>query len=251
MKRLAAALCAALFVLPAIAEEAAEARVPPAHRGYAFDSPRFLTQQLLWGLAHGVRLLAHACREAAAGPEVRNAYADWLEREKPRLDAAVRDLGRFYFGREEITLDALTEAIGLKPRLELAPELLEAACDSFVAALGSERYDLDAFYTLRRDAARLTRADTVRQRVERCRGALPADATAALGDAFILWEAEHGAAETLARTRLATALGDDDETRKWRQQAAAGAVPPAVPCPELATELTAPSHSVRRIYDDE
>lgn len=251
MKRLAAALCAALIALPAVAEEAVEARIAPARQGYVFDSPRFLTQQLLWGLAHGVRLLANACRDSAAGAEVATAYVDWLDREKPRIDAAVRDLGRLYFGREEITLDALTGAMGLKPRLELPPERLEAACASFVAAIGTERYDLEAFYTLRRDAARLARAEAVRQRMERCRETLPAEAAALLGDAFILWEAEHGAAETLARTRIATALGDDDEARKWRDHAAAGAVPPAVPCPELATELAAPSHSVRRIYDDE
>lgn len=251
MKRIAAALCAALFVLPAAAEETEAARVAPARHGYAFDSPRYLTQQLLWGLAHGVRLLANACRESATSAEVATAYVDWLEREKPRIDAAVRDLGRFYFGREEITLDALTGAMGLKPLLELAPERLEAACASFVAAIGGDRYDLDAFYTLRQDAARLARAEAVRQRVQRCRESLPAEVAAPLGDAFILWEAEHGAAETLARTRLATALGDTDEARTWRDQAGAGAVPPAVACPELAAELAAPSHSVRRIYDDE
>ena len=45
----------------------AAAQVPPVEAGYAFDKPRVLAQQLVWGRLHGVRLLAQACRERGDG----------------------------------------------------------------------------------------------------------------------------------------------------------------------------------------
>jgi hypothetical protein len=252
VKRLTAALCAALtLALPALAEENDDARIPPAHHGYAFESPRLLTQQLLWGLVHGVRLLANACRPTPQGAEVVLAYADWLERHKPRVDAAVRDLGRLYFGREAVTLDALTSAMGLKPTLDLPPETLEPACASFIEAVAAKRYDLDAFYTLRRDAARLARADAVRAQEKRCRPALADDAGTVLVEAFARWESDNGAVETVARSRLAGALGDEEEARKWLKDAGVIAAPPTLACDKLAAALTLPAFSVRQVFDDE
>lgn len=112
--------------------------VPP---GYAFDQPELLVEQRLWGIAHGVRLLARACARhghvAAA-----EAWVDWLEREAAELRALNGRLGQYYFGRAEAPLDAIAAVLGLRQSLDLAPETLKAACDTLGAALALPRYDL-------------------------------------------------------------------------------------------------------------
>jgi len=113
----------------------------PAPQGYAFDAPEILTAQLLWGVAHGVRLLALACAQSGKG-EAAEAWVRWQERERPNILAAGQVLGSHYFGQENVPPDAITAALGLKTALALPPEQLAPACATLPEALAQPRYDL-------------------------------------------------------------------------------------------------------------
>jgi len=155
--RRAALGCALLLALawPAWAEEqvgpeetapaASISKAPLAE--YAFNKPEVLTAQLLWGVAHGARLLALAC--AGSGQHAAaEAWVDWREREQPQILAAGRLLGRHYFGSEEISPAVISAALGLKPALALPPEALGPACETLAQALAQPRYDLSRFHAM-------------------------------------------------------------------------------------------------------
>lgn len=145
MKQPLLAACLAACALGAAAADpagkvGAGGTVPPAP-GYAFDRPELLADQYLWGIAHGARLLGHACGRAGdAGAYA--AWAAWEERETAAIAASARRLGRHYFRREDATPAELAAALGLRPALDLAPERLAAACATLPAALAQPRYDL-------------------------------------------------------------------------------------------------------------
>jgi hypothetical protein len=124
----------------ALAEPIKQATPPE----YAFDIPEVLTAQLLWGVAHGVRLLARACAESGKHAAA-EAWVDWQEREQPQIMAARRVLGRHYFDVEDLSPAVISGALGLKPALELSPKVLGPACDSLAQALSQPRYDLSRF----------------------------------------------------------------------------------------------------------
>jgi hypothetical protein len=111
---------------------------------YAFDKPEVLTAQLLWGVAHGVRLLALACAESGRHAAA-EAWVDWREREQAQIMAAGRLLGQHYFGVEDLSPAVISGALGLKPALDLLPEVLGPACDTLPKALAQARYDLGRF----------------------------------------------------------------------------------------------------------
>lgn len=113
--------------------------------GYVFEKPRLLTQQLLWGIVHGVRLLGMACHRQG-DKTAALAYVEWAERQGPRIRAAERDLARHYFAREEAPMELIDAAIRLRPALSESPETLEAACATLPDALAAERYDLERYY---------------------------------------------------------------------------------------------------------
>lgn len=138
MKHLVALGCAMALAMPAFAEEAAPRPVP---QGYAFSQPELLADQLLWGVAHGARLLALACAQAGQG-DAAEAWVVWQERELPNILAAGDVLGSHYFGRTDIPPDAIAAALGLNSVLALPPEQLAPACASFADALARPRYDL-------------------------------------------------------------------------------------------------------------
>lgn len=246
---LLAGLLAALGGAAGAEEPAAEPR--PLPRGYSFRDSRLLTQQLLWGLVHGVRLLANTCRDRPDGEAAALAYVDWLERYRGRIAEAAGDLARHYYGREAVPLDALTQALNLKPALDLALAEQAAACASFPEALAAERYDLELYYSLRRDAARLARAEAVRAAVAGCRPKLPAEARPALDRAFAAWEEANGATETLARARFSGSVAETPEARQWRQEAGAGAVPAAIACENLADSLGKPALALDGVFATE
>ncbi len=112
-----------------------------AQAQYAFDQPEILAAQRLWGIAHGARLLAHACSQAGKG-EAAEAWVEWHERELPQILSAGRLLAQHHFGEDAAPPDALATALGLKPALALPPEQLEPACASLAEALNQPRYDL-------------------------------------------------------------------------------------------------------------
>ena len=119
--------------------------------GYVFENPQLLTQQLLWGILHGVRLLGITC-QVRGYTVAAEAYLDWMDKQSPRIRAAERDLARHYFQQESASPEAISAALLLKPTLDISPEQLAAACDSLPQALGKERYDLEKFYGDRRAA---------------------------------------------------------------------------------------------------
>ncbi|MDR2000732.1 MAG: hypothetical protein LBP94_04270 [Zoogloeaceae bacterium] len=138
MKR---AVCVAAGMMLALSAQAEQ--IVPSR--YEFDKPEILAHQLVWGIVHGVRLLGMACHrrgdQAAA-----LAYADWLDDQWPRILAAERDLSRHYFGREQAPLEAIDQALKLKPALDQPDEELGDACATLPAALTPPRYDLEIFY---------------------------------------------------------------------------------------------------------
>lgn len=243
MRRLV--LTAALLATAAVAAPAGSQEALPHPQGYLFGQPRLLTQQLIWGLAHGVKLLATACRDGEAGP-VAEAYDAWFERQRQRIEAASRDLSQHYFGQDAATEDALTAALHLKPALEQRPDEVAAACATFVQAIAGERYDLELFYHLRRDAARVERAEAVRSRVAFCRKQLPAEPAATLAAKFSAWTLANETLESVSRSRLLDHAG----APLWQDDTGAGAQPPAVTCGDLAAALDQPGYALPDVFEE-
>lgn len=256
MRSLAAAIGAALLlaVVPVFAQEQEDAppraASPRPAPGYAFDRPRLLTQQLLWGLAHGVRLLAVTCRALDNGDVAALAYLEWSERHRDRLRRATRDLARHYFGQDDASYEALAAAMNLKSVLAYTAEDLAPACDSLPEALKAERYNLERFYSLHRDAARVERAEAIRALVKRCH----ADgASSAIDETFAEWEAVNAPLELAALDRLAGGSGDAAADAQWRREIGQGAVLPAVPCGNIPALLSSPGYGLLQVFgsDDE
>lgn len=144
-RRAAACLIGGLLATGRVAAE-----VPS---GYAFDNPRLLAHQLIWGRLHGVRLLGLACRDRGDSTAAM-AYVDWLDRQWPRIRAAELDLARHYFKRRQAPLPALDAALRLPAALDNPGPELAAACASLPEALGAARNDLEQIYAGRRQAIR-------------------------------------------------------------------------------------------------
>jgi hypothetical protein len=148
--------CALALALPAQAEEKVGAGVTvpddslnsretaPVGKGYVFEQPEIFAAQMLWGLAHGVRLLGLACAEHG-DLTAAESWVAWQEREQPQILAAGRLLGRHYFGSEDAPPDIIATALGLKPALALPAETLDQACTTLPEALTKPRYDLARF----------------------------------------------------------------------------------------------------------
>lgn len=152
-----AAAGAALLAVAAGMAQGGETQPSPSPSpmvvGYAFEQPAILARQLAWGLVHGARLLALACRERGDGAATA-AYADWLDRERPVIQTTERVLARHHFGRDGAPAEAISTALNLKPRLETPAAELAAACATLPAALASPRYDLARFHAEKCEALR-------------------------------------------------------------------------------------------------
>lgn len=161
MRLLPTALCA-LFCASAIAQDAAAIR-----DGYAFAVPRILAQQRIFGLAHGITLLAAACADT---PAAREAHAAWQTRQQAAIDGAVADLGHYYFGAPT-ERSVLAERMRLRAALDYAPDSAElrAACDTLPAALAQPRYDLVARLRLEAAMASVVVATAVEAHDRHCR----------------------------------------------------------------------------------
>lgn len=166
MRRLAAGvLCAALLAsahgadappagtvpdAPATtpAEAAPPLEVPPNRLGYAFEQPEILIRQRLFGLAHGLSLLAAACLDMPAySASIQDAYAAWHARQGKAIETIVHDLARYYFGSraDEARWPDLSRALNLTNTIEpaLGEVTLHAACASLPEAIARPRYALD------------------------------------------------------------------------------------------------------------
>ena len=162
MKRvLAGVLCVALLA-PAQAEDtprigdATETpaatspalEVLPNRLGYAFDQPEILIRQRLFGLAHGLSLLAAACLDLPAHSQpIQDAYAAWHAKQGKTIEIIVHDLAGYYFGPRaaEARWPDLSRALNLRDSIEpaLGEITLHAACASLPEALVRPRYELD------------------------------------------------------------------------------------------------------------
>lgn len=161
MKHALAALLCTLAIAAARGEEvdtpspatAASAPAPalaaPAGRtGYAFDNPDILIRQRLFGLAHGLSLLAAACLDQPQhATAIENAYAAWHAGQAGTIEILVHDLAAWYFGPRagEAQWPDLAHALGLAESIQpaLGQVALDDACASLPEAIARPRYQLD------------------------------------------------------------------------------------------------------------
>lgn len=191
-----------------IVSRAGAADAPPQLRqGYAFDRPPILIQQHLFGLAHGVALLADACaQEPAHRDATEAAYRQWHARQASVVETATRDLAHYYFGDRagDATHGDIAHALRLKDRLDLTPgsTSLREACATFPQVLRNPRYDLMVQYRLQLMAARLETGTMIEAAAGACRTSLPSQEVEALDTVMAKWHAEHATEMTEARASL-------------------------------------------------
>jgi len=172
MHRLLPALCAWLLSAFANAQQL-EPPAAPERNGYAFDAPRILAQQRLFGIAHGVGLLADACRAVpAAASADEAAYALWRVGQQAAIAAAQADLSDYYFGNATTAWQEVAGKMALKDALDLAPDSdeLQSACASLPEALQQPRYDLAERFRLEELMTRAVAAVETEARERHCRG---------------------------------------------------------------------------------
>ena len=162
MKRiLASVLCAALLgaaraddapQTSAAPETPPALQVLPGRLGYAFAQPEILLRQRLFGLAHGLSLLAAACLDLPEhSTPIQNAYAAWHAKQCKAIETIVHDLAEYYFGPRaaEAQWPDVSRALNLADSIQpaLGEITLYAACASLPTAIVRERYELDRMLT--------------------------------------------------------------------------------------------------------
>jgi hypothetical protein len=205
------------------AEKPAPVVLDRTRLGYAFEHPRILTQQRLFGLAHGISLLAASCLDVPERmEEVQDAYAVWRERQAETIDDAVAELSTYYFGDQPADWQHLTQALHLKEVLPYEPnsEALKAACATFPQALRRPRYDLVAQFRLHEYLSQITVGLETDARAVHCKTRLP-------GDSLTLLEARYGfwreineplvnrAREVLEKEWSAMDIGPAESLEEW------------------------------------
>ncbi|TRZ90815.1 MAG: hypothetical protein D4R84_15615 [Rhodocyclaceae bacterium] len=158
MRRLFACILCAALLGSARADDTQQTITPaeaqllltviPGRLGYAVDQPEILIRQRLFGLAHGLSLLAAACLDLPAYSQlIQDAYADWHAKQRKTIGTIVQDLAQYYFGprADEAQWPDLSRALNLKDSIEpaLGEVTLHAACASLPAAIVRPRYELD------------------------------------------------------------------------------------------------------------
>lgn len=257
-----------------VAAAPAVPRFRPERQGYAFGHPRILAQQTLFGLSHGISLLARACSLLPEEGELaREAYGAWEARNRVRIEQAEYELARYYFTppAEEVRRLDLIQALQLKSDLGLStdgPEL-KAACATLPEALAKPRYDLEAQWLLKGDVERLRRATETRELVSQCRQQTAPEAVERLDAALAAWEQANAASEAEARQRLVADMATlpdpkqpdqpaDGEAlmKTWQDELRRGvgrrlAYGAAEACPGLADALSGKAHALNHAFDAE
>lgn len=134
------------------AETQARLTVLAGRSGYAHDQPEILLRQRLFGLAHGLSLLAAACLDLPAHSEpIQDAYAAWHAKQAKAIETIVHDLADYYFGPRagEARWPDLSRALNLIDNIQpaLNEVTLHAACASLPEAIARPRYALDKLLT--------------------------------------------------------------------------------------------------------
>lgn len=222
-RRLLCTLLAGACSMTAVAAESTLPLVSIERQGYAFDFPRVLAQQRLFGIAHGVSLLAAACLDVPAHMEAAgDAYEKWRDQQSAPIDAAEQELAVFYFGSRASEADwaHIVRALNLREKLDLdaeAPELA-AACASLPQALQQPRYDLNAMFRLEEALAVTTLAVRAETLAERCLTQLPEAQRAPLTAAFASWQEDNATHAETARVQVRSAWresGSQGEADAW------------------------------------
>jgi hypothetical protein len=252
MRRLLPALCAWLLVAHAHAQEPAAV---PERGGYAFDYPRVLAQQRLFGIAHGIELLAGACRAELDGEAIEAAYALWRVSQEAAISDATKDLGEYYFGDPAATSQVVTQKLALKDTLDLAPgsDELRAACASLPAALQQQRYDLAERFRLEELMARTVAATEIEARERRCRPLFSPQLLELHDARYALWREINQPLLTEATAKLAQAWpadGPADSFDEWyadlkRRTQAGGSL---ADCIAFSESLKRPENALRNVF---
>ena len=253
MRRLPAALAALSLALVAQAQER-----EPERRGYAFDSPRIIAEQRLFGIAHGVSLLAAACREvpesAAAAQE---AYSAWRAAQQMTIDMAAAGLARYYFGADAAAMDwqAIAGVLNLKPRIELAPDSaeLQAACATLPQALAQPRYALAERLRREERMAQSLAALEVEAHAAYCRKRLPDEAQTVDASRYEIWREINRPLLEQAQAELAAAWPGDAPVASFDEWLAAERRAIRVQgsladCLQFSEALKQPQASLRNLF---
>lgn len=213
---IAGMLCGALTA--AHAGSAAPPLVSNERQGYAFEFPRVLAEQRLFGIAHGVSLLATACLDSPdEASAVADAYTHWYEQQQDLIETLKADLATFYFGARatEASRAHVAAALKLRDSLRLAPdsEQLKAACASFPEALRQPRYDLGALFQLEHALAAMLVAARAEAHTAACAARLPEAERADLNARHAEWQNRE--ADVLAARRA-------DMVLHWEKTATPG-----------------------------
>lgn len=246
---LAALLCGALNA--AGADTAAPPLVSNERLGYAFEYPRVLAEQRLFGIAHGVALLADSCREVEPSAQATAvAYARWHEQQQLQIEDLKSNLAVFYYGRRahEASWQHIAAALNLRQKLDLAPEQRTAACASLPEALRQPRYDLTALFQLEAALAAMNQGIRTETQASVCATKLPEAERAALAAAYADWQRNETPALETARGQLQyywNSTATPGQPEGWMEAAKLRySNPPANTCKALAASLREPEASL-------
>lgn len=252
---LAGILCGALFA--AHAETSAPPLVSNERQGYAFEFPRVLAEQRLFGVAHGVSLLATACLDSPAESEAASAaYTRWYEQQQTQIDMLKNELAEFYFGAHapEASWEHVAEALKLRTSLGLAPDSkeLQAACASFPNALRQPRYDLTALFQLEAALAAMKTAARAESYTAACAARLPEPQRVGVNTHYAQWQAREAAALAAAQSQMQTywqSTGTPGKAEDWLKATRKRySAPTDIACAELSDWLDGATSSLAQSF---
>lgn len=248
-------LAAAVSPAPTLAQ--AEP-LQPARTDYAFDQPRVLVQQRLFGLAHGVSLLVSACMDQPRHLDAAlTAYIPWRESQQAAITLAQIELSRHHFGPRatEAQWPDLLRALNLGNRLELSADSAElaAACETLPAALRRPRYDLAEQFRLQALLAEATAGIEAEQRWSGCRERLEGDAYILLDARYAVWREINEPRLRQAASALLTAWPADapaDSFAAWQEilRRDTRLRGPAADCAGFSEHLRQPQAALRNVF---
>lgn len=252
-------LLAALGLLLVSSHVVADAAPDVRRQGYAFDSPRLLAEQRLFGIAHGVSLLAAACREVPdSAARAESAYSAWRAEQQVAIDMAAAGLARFHFGNAATAADwqAIAGALGLKERLEFtaSSDELAAACASLPEALAQPRYALGERMRLEELMAQVTAGLEVEAHGAYCGKRMPEAAREVHAARYENWREINLPVLKQAQEALAAAWPPDAPAPsfdEWlaQQQRALRIQGSIAQCLEYSETLKQPQAALRNVFN--
>lgn len=248
-------LCGALTA--AHAQSSAPPLVSSERLGYAFEFPRVLAEQRLFGIAHGVSLLATACLDAPDEADAAaDAYTQWYEQQQEQIEMLRAELAEFYFGprASEANWSHIVAALKLREAIGLAPgsEQLRAACATLPEALRQPRYNLTALFQLEATLAAMTTVVRAEAQTKACAARLPEAERPALAMRYADWQQREADAIANARAQMlqqwqnTATPGDPEEWQKAMHKRYAN--PPALACEQLPEWLDSSASSLSQSF---